>query len=91
MPGGFFPPPSVIESWPSPNYTNPVTQGNALVICLSVFLFLALSAVIARVWARFFLLRSAGLDDCLAIFATIPTIGLTIAIILGTGCFDDEP
>lgn len=90
MPGGFFPPPAVIETWPKPDYVDPVTRGYALVVCLAVFLFLALLAVAARIWARFFILRSAGLDDLLALFATIPTIGLTIAIILGMYYFSSN-
>ena len=83
MPGGFLPPPAVIQSWPTPNYTDPVTRGYSLVACLAIFLFLALLALAARIWARFVLLRSPGLDDWLAICAAIPTVGHTVVVILG--------
>lgn len=83
MPGGFNPPQSVIASWPEPNYIDPATRGYALIICLGIFLFVALLALAARIWARFVLVRQAGLDDLLAVFAAISTIGLTVTIALG--------
>lgn len=89
MPGGFNPPPSVLASWPEPNYIDPVTRGYALIICLAVFLFIALLALAARIWARFVLVRQAGLDDLLAIFAAIPTIGLTVTVVLGE-CWEEN-
>jgi hypothetical protein len=90
MPGGFNPPQSVIASWPQPNYIDPVTRGYALIICLGVFLFIALLALAARIWARFVLVRQAGLDDLLVIFAAIPTIGLTVTIALGECRVENE-
>jgi len=90
MPGGFNPPQSVIASWPQPNYIDPETRGYALIICLGVFLFIALLALAARIWARFVLVRQAGLDDLIAIFAAVPTIGLTVTIALGECRVENE-
>jgi hypothetical protein len=67
MPGGLRPPVEVIASWKI-NYINPETGGRYVVITTAVMLGLAYLAVVMRLWARFRLAKSAGIDDALIIF-----------------------
>ena len=71
MPGGLYPPLSVIESWPEPNYVNPILRGNALSTLSIAFIVVSLIVVAARLWARFFILRKPGWDDTLICFALV--------------------
>lgn len=65
------PPLSVILSWPTPNYVDPETRGNALLIINIIFLALCFAAVGARLWARLRILHSPGLDDLLITIAMV--------------------
>ena len=71
MPGGLHPPLSVIESWPPPNYLNPVTRGHGLSILCIILFIITPSIVGARLWARIIILRKPGLDDVLICFALV--------------------
>lgn len=53
MPGGPHPPVSVVESWPSPNYVDPVRHSVANVVIIAILGAFALLAVVLRVWSRF--------------------------------------
>lgn len=59
-----LPPPSVIASWPKPNYTDPLTRGNALFIVNVVFQTFATIAVVGRMYSRY-MKKWFGLDDAL--------------------------
>ena len=61
------PPPSVIDSWPEPNYVNPETRGPRLLITQLIFVPLALLVLLARLYVRIFVVRRAGWDDCLMV------------------------
>lgn len=65
------PPLDVILSWPEPNYVNPETRGNALLVVNILFLAICFVAVAARLWARLRILHSAGLDDLLITIAMV--------------------
>lgn len=71
MPGGIHPTLEVIASWPRPNYVNPERKGWGLVITTIVLFTLALFTVLARLWARFVLLRNPGLDDLVIVLAMV--------------------
>jgi hypothetical protein len=71
MPDSLHPPPSVIASWPAPNYVDPATRGNALVVTVTFLTILATLIVAARIWARFVLVRQPGLDDGLIVVALV--------------------
>jgi hypothetical protein len=66
MPGGILPPLSVMGSWPTPNYTNPVQRGWGLVVVTTLLTVLSFSVVCARLWARI-KLRGVGIDDVIII------------------------
>ncbi|KAI9776643.1 MAG: hypothetical protein M1839_009449 [Geoglossum umbratile] len=72
----------VILSWPKPNYVNPLRRGPALLIVNGILLPIAVAVVIARLYTRLRVVRSAGLDDLFIGLALIPTIGLAICVCL---------
>ena len=68
------PPPDVIASWPAPNYINPVSRGNLLAVSTVVLQVAVFLVVGARLWARFIIKKSSGVDDWLVIFAMVSCI-----------------
>jgi hypothetical protein len=58
-----IPPLSVLQSWPKPNYVDPVTRGPEMYIITGIFLAIATLALGTRLYARLFVRRWFGLDD----------------------------
>ena len=69
-----LPPLSVIASWPTPNYINPVTRGNAALVVNIVMISLSFIVTCLRLYTRLRITRSAGLDD----------VFIAIAMVCGT-------
>lgn len=75
MPGGFHPPPSVIESWPEPNYVDPETKGKELLVISLILTILAIVFVGARLLVRGRIKKQLGWDDgLLALSLVCPAI-----------------
>ncbi len=83
MVGGIHPPLSIIESWPTPNYIDPITRDSSLVVLCTVLGTFSIFFVSARLWVRFVLQHDRGVDDYFMIAAVLPTLGLVIGICLG--------
>ena len=66
-----LPPFSVLASFPTPNYTNPITHGPALTAVNAIFLGLATVALAGRLYARGFVKERLGLDDFLICLAYV--------------------
>jgi uncharacterized membrane protein len=66
-----LPPADVLLSWPSPNYENPVTRGNALVIVNCIFISITIVTVALRLYTRAFIKRWFGIDDIFIILALV--------------------
>jgi hypothetical protein len=64
-------PPSVIASWPKPNYVDPETEGPALMIVGIVSSAIAILLVLARMYSRYFITRAPGIDDLLIIISLV--------------------
>jgi hypothetical protein len=62
---------SVLETWPTPNYTNPETRGSTLVIVNAVFIALTIFVVFARLYTRCFINRWFGVDDIFIVLALV--------------------
>ena len=62
-----IPPISVFLSWPAPNYTDPETRGQALLIVNVIFATLVVIAVVGRFYSRLFIKYAYGWDDTLCI------------------------
>ncbi|USP82307.1 hypothetical protein yc1106_09581 [Curvularia clavata] len=70
-----LPPVSVVLSWPTPNYDNPVTRGPALIIVNAICITLTVLTVVARLYTRIVIKRWFGIDDLF-------TLGLTAVVLL---------
>lgn len=80
MAGGRNPPAEVIASWPKPNYVNPESHGNGLLIGSIFLLVITTVVVLLRLWIRVFVVRHPGLDDVLITISAIVSFGI-VAII----------
>lgn len=74
MGGGVHPPLSVVLTWPTPNYVDPVTRGWEVPIMCMVLFGIAFIVVLARLWARLVLQQNAGLDDLFIVFSMVGCI-----------------
>lgn len=77
-----LPPLDVIIHWPTPNYENPETRGNALLALLIIFSLLVLLAVSGRFYSRFMIKNWFGWDDGMISLALVraPLLALGFAI-----------
>ncbi|KAI5868176.1 hypothetical protein GGS23DRAFT_591970 [Durotheca rogersii] len=73
-----LPPPSVIASWPEPNFVDPVVRGEAgMVVGLLISVLVTVTLAI-RFYARKFLTRGFGLDDIFILLAYLPATAFTL-------------
>jgi hypothetical protein len=73
---------SVFLHWPAPNYVNPTTRGDALLIINIVFIILVTLSIAIRLYSRLRVKRQAGIDDIMIVLAYIFTIGMTAVVLL---------
>lgn len=66
-----LPPPSVMATWPTPNYEDPVTRGHGAMIVSIICLSLALLVTALRLYVRLRITCSFGLDDIFIIAALV--------------------
>lgn len=66
-----LPPWRVIVDWPKPDYVDPETRGDALLILMVVFSFLVFMAVIGRYYSRIVIKRWFGWDDSMITLAWV--------------------
>lgn len=66
-----LPPWSVIISWPKPDYDDPETRGNALLVLMILFSVLVFLAVIGRYYSRIVIKRWFGWDDSMITLAWV--------------------
>lgn len=66
-----LPPPEVLMSWPLPNYVNPVTRGSAVLIVNIVTITIAFLVTCLRLYTRFRITCTPGLDDILIVIALV--------------------
>jgi hypothetical protein len=73
---------SVYREWPSPNYKDPSTRGNALLVINIIFLTLVTLSIAIRLWSRFKVKYQSGMDDVMIVLAYVFTIGMTAVVLL---------
>lgn len=61
-----------VETWPTPNYINPETRGNSVIIIHSILYTLVIGVVGLRIFTRTWISRSFGADDTLILIAMVP-------------------
>lgn len=71
MPGGFHPTRDAILEWPKPNYVDPQTKGNELLVITVISTILSISAVLARVWVRIGYQRQFRADDVMLVLCIV--------------------
>ncbi|KIW70237.1 hypothetical protein PV04_02527 [Phialophora macrospora] len=81
------PAPSVIATWPKPNYVNPDTRGPGLVYICIVFGAIGIITVTARLYSRLFITKAPGLDDLLVVIALGFLTALLVLVIIGNKDF----
>jgi hypothetical protein len=66
-----MPPLAVIESWPPPNYVDPVTRGSANIIINLILFPLVCLFIALRVYTRLWIAKSFGADDWLILASLV--------------------
>ncbi|EXJ61912.1 hypothetical protein A1O7_02343 [Cladophialophora yegresii CBS 114405] len=77
------PPPSVIATWPKPNYADPDTRGPGLIYICIIFGAIGLVTGIARLYSRLFITKAPGFDDLLVMIALGFLTALNVLVIIG--------
>jgi hypothetical protein len=75
---------SILLSFPKPNYIDPETRGWTGSVIMIIAITVTIAVFTARIWARTIVSRNFGLDDFLMSITMVPTVGLTVAAVLGT-------
>ncbi|KAH8705852.1 hypothetical protein BGW36DRAFT_457224 [Talaromyces proteolyticus] len=70
----------IVASWPLPNYADPVTRGDGIVIASVVFGVVGTIATALRVYTRIWITRTMGADDILIIFAWAWSIAMMVCL-----------
>jgi hypothetical protein len=65
---------TTIESWPLPNYKDPIERGPWVIVITIVLYALVLGVVGLRTFTRLFISRSFGGDDITILIAMVQTI-----------------
>jgi hypothetical protein len=61
----------IVASWPEPNYVDPETRGNGIIVASILFGLLGTIATALRLYTRLFITRTFGLDDAFIIAAWV--------------------
>ncbi|KAL8682389.1 MAG: hypothetical protein Q9186_001579 [Xanthomendoza sp. 1 TL-2023] len=72
----------IIASWPKPNFVNAETRGPALTVVNIVFIILVFLVVALRYYTRLRITKSFGLDDWVIGASLVPTLALTIVVLI---------
>ncbi|OGM50191.1 integral membrane protein [Aspergillus bombycis] len=84
-----LPPADVLATWPTPNYIDPTTRGDSVLIVTIVFAAIAFVVTCLRLYTRFKITCSPGIDDILIVVALAFTVAMCVVICLATeryGC-----
>ncbi|KAN0120355.1 hypothetical protein V8E51_002563 [Hyaloscypha variabilis] len=71
-----------VESWPAPNYIDPETRGNSILIINSILYTLVVGVVGLRIFTRTCISRSFGADDAFILVAMVPTTVFVIVMLI---------
>jgi hypothetical protein len=62
---------TVLAEWPTPNYSDPVKQGPALIAVNAAFFSLMTAVLILRIFTKVFVKKSFGFDDIFICFSWV--------------------
>lgn len=80
MPGGFHPTKEAFLSWPKPNYIDPETKGNQLLVVTIISTILTILSVLGRLWVRIGYQRQFGADDVMLVLCIVGAFPVTPGI-----------
>lgn len=66
-----LPPPEVLLTWPTPNYHDPVTRGNAVLVASIVLVIFSTIVTALRVYTRLRITCTSGLDDIMILIGLV--------------------
>ena len=72
----------IVASWPEPNYVDPETRGNGVVVVSILFGLLGTIVTALRLLTRLYVTRTFGLDDWFIIVAWVSTLSLILSFVL---------
>lgn len=84
MPGGIHAPIEEILKWPTPNYVNPTTRPNTVLLIACICGPFTFAMLMARLWVRIFHQRNPGWDDWLVVAGTVSLVTTPTGIALTT-------
>ncbi|KAH4057468.1 hypothetical protein HBH64_059660 [Parastagonospora nodorum] len=87
MPGGLRPPLEQFIAWPRPNYDDPITKPKYVLVFSCILGPISLALLVARLWVRLRIQKSAGWDDWLMFASWFPMMALTVIFPLVTERF----
>lgn len=79
-----LPPLEIMAQWPKPNYIDPPTRGHGVLIVNIVCITMAFLVVMLRLYTRFRITCSAGVDDVLIVIGLIFAIAMVVVTSLAT-------
>ncbi|CAD6440051.1 b628435a-f7c9-414c-9f17-943939478156 [Sclerotinia trifoliorum] len=82
-----LPSPEIIASWPVPNYVDPKTRGNAVLVVNAILFPVALFIILIRLYTRLQISKCFGLDDWLIIAAMVPSTAFAVLAVLAEEFF----
>lgn len=77
----------IMESWPAPNFVDPVTRGPGLTVVNIIFIILVFVVVGLRYYTRLRITRSFGLEDWVIGISLVPTFALTCVVLVADNNF----
>jgi hypothetical protein len=72
---------ATIESWPQPNYTDPIERGPWVIVITIVLYALVLGVVGLRTFTRVFISRSFGYDDTTILIAMVQIMSYLMSLL----------
>lgn len=72
-----LPPPEILMTWPKPNYIDPHTRGPGVLIVNIVCVSVAFIVTLLRLYTRFRITCSPGIDDILIVIAMVSEVPRT--------------
>ncbi|KAJ5287197.1 hypothetical protein N7478_002883 [Penicillium angulare] len=79
-----LPPAAVIATWPTPNYVDPVTRGNGVLVVNIICISIAFVITLLRLYTRIFITMTAGTDDILIVISLVFSIAMVVITSVAT-------
>ncbi|KAF1813239.1 hypothetical protein P152DRAFT_448560 [Eremomyces bilateralis CBS 781.70] len=75
-------PAAVMDRWPAPNFVNPESQANKMLISIYICIIIIIFVLLLRLYSRIYVAKFFGMDDWMIVPAAITAIGYGINAIV---------